>query len=386
MFAFLEKTPALWQNALLTYKPETGELMLLKILLIFVPVVFVLDYMNASPTLIFLAAALAIVPLAGWLGRATEELAMHVGATLGGLLNATFGNATELIIAFFALSAGQADVVKASIIGSIIGNILLVLGFAAFLGGRRHLRLKYNEENIKVLSSMLVIAIIGFMIPAIFDFSERVHFALPANQSLAMDNRLSIGVAIVLIALYVGNLFFSFGSHKDLLSSGDVDEPPAEIWSIQRSITVLLVATILVAFMSEALVAALEGFTASFGLSESFVGLVIIPVVGNAAEHASAVTFALKNKMDLAVTIALGSALQIALLVAPILVLLSWVIGRPMDLVLRSPLELAALIGSVLIGNSVARDGETNWYEGLMLLGVYVILALAFFFTPANGV
>lgn len=360
--------------------------MLLKILLIFVPVVFVLDYMNASPTLIFLAAALAIVPLAGWLGRATEELAMHVGATLGGLLNATFGNATELIIAFFALSAGQTDVVKASIIGSIIGNILLVLGFAAFLGGRRHLRLKYNEENIKVLSSMLVIAIIGFMIPAIFDFSERVHFALPANQSLTMDNRLSFGVAIVLIALYAGNLFFSFGSHKDLLSSGEVAEVPAEVWSIKRSISVLLAATVLVAFMSEALVAALEGFTASFGLSESFVGLVIIPVVGNAAEHASAVTFALKNKMDLAVTIALGSALQIALLVAPILVLLSWVIGRPMDLVLRSPLELAALIGSVLIGNSVARDGETNWYEGLMLLGVYVILALAFFFTPANGV
>ncbi len=360
--------------------------MLLKIMLIFVPVAFVLEYMHASPTLIFLATALAIVPLAGWLSQATEELASHVGATLGGLLNATFGNATELIIAFFALSAGQVDVVKASIIGSIIGNILLVLGFAAFLGGRRHLRLVYNEENIKILSSMLVISIIGFVIPAIFDFSERVHYALPENQSVVMDERLSLGVALVLIALYVGNLFFSFGSHKDILSSGEVPELTAASWSVTRSIAVLLVATVLVAFMSEFLVGALEGFTKSFSLSASFVGLIIIPVVGNAAEHASAVTFALKNKMDLAVTIALGSALQIALLVAPILVLLSWLIGRPMDLVLRSPLELAALIGSVLIGNSIARDGETNWYEGLMLLGVYVILALAFFFTPAARV
>ena len=359
--------------------------MLLKILLIFVPVAFVLEYMDASPTLIFLASALAIVPLAGWLSRATEELAAHVGATLGGLLNATFGNATELIIAFFALSVGQVEVVKASIIGSIIGNILLVLGLAAFLGGRRHLRLVYNEENIKVLSSMLVISIIGFIVPAIFDFSERVHFALPEQQSLVMDQRLALGVSIVLIALYIGNLVFSFGSHKDILSSGEAGELTAESWSITRAITVLLLATVLVAFMSEALVGALEGFTGAIGLSASFVGLIIIPVVGNAAEHASAITFALKNKMDLAVTIAIGSAIQIALLVAPLLVLLSWVIQKPMDLVLHSPLELAALVGSVLIGNSIARDGETNWYEGLMLLGVYAILALAFFFAPTGS-
>lgn len=357
---------------------------MLNLLLLFVPVAFVLDYLGASPTLVFLSSALAIVPLAGWLSRATEELAARTGATIGGLLNATFGNATELIIAFFALTAGQVEVVKASLIGSIIGNILLVMGFAAFFGGRRYLQLTYNVENVKVLSSMLVIAIIAFVVPAIFDFNERVRFAMTETQSMVSDARLSLGVAIVLIGLYVGNLFFSLGTHKDILSTADETELTAASWGVPRAVGVLLLATVLIAFMSEFLVDALEGFTGAIGLSESFVGLIIIPIVGNAAEHASAVTFALKNKMDLAVTIALGSALQIALLVAPLLILLSWVIGRPTDLVLRGPLELTALIGSVLIGNAVARDGETNWYEGLMLLGVYVILALAFFFTPSG--
>ena len=357
---------------------------MLKFFLLFVPVAFVLEYMDASPTLIFLACALAIVPLAGWLGHATEELATHFGAAIGGLLNATFGNATELIIAFFALLAGQVEIVKASLIGSIIGNVLLVLGLAALLGGWRRTRSVFNVENIKILTSMLVIVMIGFIVPATFDFNERVRLADSTSHALALDADLSLGVALVLLALYIGNLVFSLITHKDLLSSSDEIEESSATWSIPYAIGVLVLATVLIAFLSEFLVGALEGFTTTIGLSTTFVGFIIIPIVGNAAEHSSAVTFAMKNKMDLAVVIAIGPALQIALLVAPLLVLLSWVIGSPMDLVLRGPLELIALIGSVLIANSVARDGETNWYEGLMLLGVYIILAIAFFFTPGT--
>jgi Ca2+:H+ antiporter len=360
---------------------------MLNILLIFVPIAFILEYMGASPTWVFVSSALAIVPLAGWLGHATEELASHFGASVGGLLNATFGNATELIVAYFALAAGQAEVVKASIIGSIAGNILLVLGLAAFLGGRKHTRLLYNPHNVNVLASMLVIAMIGFLVPAVLDYNEVVLLEISPAQARITDAQFSLGVAIILIVIYIGSLFFSFGSHRDLLSatSDEVSEPEEHTasWSIPLASGVLVLATVAIAFMSELLVGTLESFTDALGLSPSFVGLIIIPLVGNAAEHTSAITFALKNKMDLAITIALGSALQIALLVAPLLILLSWLISRPTDLVLRSPLELMTLIGSVLIGNSVAHDGEMHWYEGFMLLGVYLIVALAFFFTPA---
>ncbi len=357
--------------------------MLLNILLLFVPIAFFLEYTHASPTYVFLASALAIIPLSGWLGHATEELAARVGATVGGLLNATFGNATELIIAFFALSAGQVDVVKATIVGSIIGNLLLILGLSAFLGGLRYPKMSFNVENVKVLSSMLVITMIGFFVPVVFDYNERVRFAVSEVQSRVTDAEMSLGVSVVLIALYIGNLIFSLGSHRDLLSSSDDDDTttPAT-WSVGKALGVLLLATVLIGFMSEFLVGGLEGFTENLGLSTYFVGLILIPVIGNAAEHTSAITFALKNKMDVSVIISLGSAIQIALLVAPLLVLASWVMGNPIDLVLRGPLDLVALVGAVLIGNSIARDGETNWYEGLMLLGVYVLFAIAFFFTP----
>ena len=362
---------------------------MLNYLLIFVPIAVVLEVMDAPPTFIFVACALAILPLAGLLGHATEELASHLGAAAGGLLNATFGNATELIVAYFALAAGQVEIVKASIIGSIAGNLLLVLGLAALLGGRRHSQLRYNSHNVNALASMLVIAMIAFLMPAVFDFNEVQRLGLPLAQSLISDAEFSLGVAIILIVIYLGNLLFSFVTHKDLLSSSDEmaesakSEAHGASWSVGRASSVLVASTVAIAFMSEFLVGSIDGFTETLGLSPSFVGLIVIPIVGNAAEHASAVTFAMKNKMDLAITIALGSALQVALLVAPLLVLISWLISKPMDLVLRSPLELMTVIGSVLIGNSVARDGEMNWYEGFMLLGVYLILALAFFFTPA---
>lgn len=361
----------------------------LDLLLLCVPLAFVLEYaVSAPPSVVFVVAALAIVPLAGWLSRATEALADRLGSGLGALLNASFGNATELIVAFFALRAGQPEVVKASLIGSIIGNLLLVLGFAAFLGGLRHPRLRYDASRVKIRASLLIIAILGFLVPAVFDFNLRALVNLPAPQSDSADMRLSLGVALVLLALYAASLVYAFRARADPLAgeeeAADAEAATAEgTWPPARAAAVLLAATVAIAFMSEFLVGALGGFTAALDLSTVFVGLIIIPIIGNAAEHASAVTFALKDKMDLSVGIALGSALQIALLVAPLLVLLSWAIGQPMDLVLASPLELVALIGAVLIGNTVARDGEMHWHEGAMLLGVYTILALAFFFTPA---
>lgn len=353
----------------------------MNLLLVFVPVTLALEYLGAADTWVFGAACLAILPLAGLMGRATEALAARSSASVGGLLNATFGNATELIVAFFALSAGKVTVVKASITGSIIGNLLLVLGLALFLGGLRYPTQRFNDQGARLTASLLVISVIAFLVPALFDATER-GFGFTAASVGIDDAQLALWVSFVLIALYLANLVFSLVTHKDLLSSRD-EAQHAPRWSLAAALGVLVAATVAVGVMSEILVGALEGFTEALGLSEFFVGLIIIPIVGNAAEHAAAVMFALRDKMDLAVTIALGSTVQVALLVAPVLVVLSFVIGKPMDLVLSNGLELATLVGAVLIGNSVARDGETNWLEGVMLLGVYLIVALAFFFLPS---
>ncbi|MFN3265350.1 MAG: calcium/proton exchanger [Deinococcales bacterium] len=353
-------------------------------LLILVPVAFILEFLvHPGDTWIFIVSALAILPLAGLMGKATEELAARAGATVGGLLNATFGNATELIIAFFALSAGKFDVVKASITGSIIGNLLLVLGLALFLGGLKYPKQTFNRNTASTAASLLVISIIAFLVPALFDLTEK-QFGISSAQVKIDDANLALGVALVLLALYAANIIFTLVTHKDLLSTADeaTEEHHKTEWSVPVALGVLLGSTVMVGFMSEFLVSSLEGFTKTLNLSEFFVGLIIIPIVGNAAEHASAIVFAMKNRMELAVTIAVGSTIQVALLVAPLLVLLSWLIGKPMDLVLNNPLEIVTLIGAVLIGNSVTKDGETNWLEGFMLLGVYVILALAFFFLP----
>ncbi|HEX7004306.1 MAG TPA: calcium/proton exchanger [Trueperaceae bacterium] len=352
-------------------------------LLAFVPIAFYLEYSRASPASIFVSAGLAILPLAGLLGNATERLAARTNSTVGGLLNATFGNASELIIAFFALEAGKFGVVKASISGSIIGNLLLVLGMALFMGGLRHTTQTFNARTAQVTASLLTISVIAFMVPALFDFTERT-LGVESSAIRVDDARLALGVAIVLIILYTANLVFTLVTHSDLLSTADeTHETGGEAASPFAALSTLVVATVLVAFMAEFLVGSLEGFTRAVGLSEYFVGIIIIPIVGNAAEHAAAVLFAMKGKMDLAVTIALGSTIQVALLVGPLLVVLSFLIGKPMDLVLHNPLELVTLAGAVLIANSVARDGETNWLEGLMLLGVYLIVATAFFFLPS---
>ncbi|AWN23776.1 calcium/proton exchanger [Deinococcus irradiatisoli] len=352
----------------------------LNVMLVFVPIAIYLEVTHGSQTLLFVSAALAILPLAGIMGQATEQLAVKLGSTVGGLLNATFGNATELIIAFFALSAGKFEVVKASIVGSILGNLLLVLGLALLLGGLKFKEQQFNVKSAGTVASLLTISVLALLIPTIFDFTAR---AVAPNQVAALDVRLGDAAAVVLILIYLAYLLFSLRTHRELLSSADShEEHEGPHWSTPLAVGVLLAATVAVAFMSEFLVSSLDAATASLGLSEFFVGLILIPIIGNAAEHAAAVLFAMKNRMELAMTIALGSTVQVALLVAPLLVLAGWIIGQPLDLVV-TPLELAAVAGAVLIANSIVRDGETNWLEGVMLLSVYAILGFAVFYFPA---
>lgn len=353
---------------------------MLKWLLVFIPVTAAFEfYVHPGDTWLFIAAALSIIPIAAMMGEATENLAVRTGPTGGGLLNATFGNATELIIAFFALRAGKIEVVKASITGSMMANLLLVLGLALFLGGLRHKMQIFNKNAAGQLASLLLIVMIAFLVPAMFDVSERVA-GVSAEQTLISDEKFSLAASVVLIGLYICNIIFSLFTHKDVLSPSE-EEHVGPVWSVSRGIATLAVATLGVAWLSEVLVGALEGFSLQLGLSEVFAGLIIIPIIGNAAEHAASV-FAVKNKLDLAVQIALGATIQIALLVAPVLVIASYLIGNPMDLVVHRPLELVGLIGATLITASVTRDGETNWLEGAMLLGVYLLMALAFFFLP----
>lgn len=343
---------------------------ILKYLFIFIPISIIGEFMHLPPTVMFLLAALSIIPLAGLMGEATEEIAFYTGPKIGGFLNATFGNATELIISFFALKAGLFDVVKASIAGSVIGNILLVLGASMLLGGLKHKNQKFNKKVIEVSSSMLLFAVIGLCVPAIFTHTINLSLLNTKYEGL------SIIVAIIMFIIYILSLVFSFYTHKDIYSSEPENDGEAK-WSLKKSIFVLAIATILIAIESEFLVSGVDSLTATLGLSEFFVGIIIIPIIGNAAEHSTAVVMAMKNKMDVAVEIAVGSSLQIILFVAPVLIFLS-LLFTPMSIVFN-PFELVALIASVLIVNRVASDGESNWLEGVQLLSVYFIIAAGFF-------
>ena len=304
------------------------------------------------------------------MGEATEEISFYTGPKIGGFLNATFGNATELIISFFALKAGLFDVVKASIAGSVIGNILLVLGASMLFGGLKHKNQSFNKKVIEVSSSMLLFAVIGLCIPAIF-----THTIDPKLLNTRYEG-LSIVVAIIMFAIYILSLVFSFFTHKDIYSIDHEEEGSAK-WSIKKSIIILAIATILIAIESEFLVSGVDSITATLGLSEFFVGIILIPIIGNAAEHSTAIVMAMKNKMDVSVEIAVGSSLQIILFVAPVLIFLS-LLFTPMSIVFNQ-FELVSLIVSVLIVNRVASDGESNWLEGVQLLSVYLIIAAGFF-------
>lgn len=349
----------------------------LDFLLIFVPVTIALEVLRADPLLVFVSSGLAIIPLAGLLGRATEHLTTHVGAGIGAFLNASLGNAAELIIALVAMREGLHDVVKASLTGSIIGNILLVLGVAMFAGGMKYERQKFNQTASGMGASLLLLAAAGLIIPALFHFTA-------ADRGVAIERELSLTISFVLFAIYVASLLFTLKTHRHLFAgevhnASDLGEQP---WTRGASITVLTVVTCLVALMSEMLVGALEPASHQLGLTQVFVGVILVALVGNAAEHSTAVMVAVKNKMDLAYGIAVGSSLQIALLVAPLLVFASYLFGTPLDLIF-TPFEVAAVTISVLIVGFVAMDGESNWMEGVMLVGVYLMLAIAFFFLPA---
>ena len=356
-------------------------------LLVFVPVAAALQLAGASAGWRFLASALAIIPLAGLMGEATEHLTARLGPGIGGLLNATFGNAAELIIALFALSRGLDDVVKASLTGSIIGNLLLVLGASVLAGGLRHRVQRFDKTAAGVGGTLMTLAAVGMLVPALFHHLVEVKGGV-APGTVRLEHGLSVGVCVVLLSTYGLYLLFTLKTHKDLFNPTDAPLAPpghsAAGWSIRRSTLTLVVATSFVAWMSEVLVGAVEQTSQALGLSGVFMGVIVVAIVGNAAEHSTAILMARKNQMDLAVGIALGSAVQIALFVAPVLVLSSFLRGTPMDLRFTT-LEVVAVILSVLIARMVAEDGESNWLEGAMLLMMYAILGLAFYFLPAGA-
>lgn len=350
-------------------------------LLAFLPVAVFLE--RARPEAhawIFVTSALAIVPLAGWLGRATEHLASHTGEGVGGLLNATFGNAAEMIIAAAAIQRGLYDVVKASLTGSIIGNVLLVAGLAIFAGGLKHPAQRFQAVAARAQSTLLTLAGISLVVPAMF------HYLAGGGVGQAAENDLSLEISLVLLAIYAAHLVFSLVTHKSLFrglpSSEEAPEEHGMPWSVGKSVAVLAVATALVAWMSEVLVGSVEQAAHAWGMTSLFIGVIVVAIIGNAAEHSSAVLFALKNKMDLSISIAIGSSIQIALFVAPVLVIASRFVGpRPMDLVF-SPAEVLAVVLAVVIVGEIASDGESNWLEGAMLLAVYLILGISFYFLP----
>lgn len=386
--------------------------MIFLILLLLVPVALVLEYfVHASPLWIFGVSILAIVPLAEWVRRATEQIAKVAGSAIGGLLNVTFGNAAELILALFVLYAGHQNVVKAQITGSIIGNSLFGLGIAILVGswGREHQTFK--RERAGLLSSLLILALFALLIPALFDYTERGFYSDPNPGRL--DEHLSLGASVVLILVYAGNLVYTLVTHRDVFARKDDtdsgqgsaphgteddgtknegkqheetkgargnDSEGESTWSLWRSLVVLFGATATIAWMAELLSGALESTADSLGLTPFFLGVVVLGIIGNAAEYIAAFYFARQDRMGLVLTIMVGSTIQVALFTAPVLVLVSYFTGHPMNLVFDNPLELVAIAAAAFTVNAIAADGETTWFEGVLLIGVYALLALAFFF------
>ena len=346
-------------------------------LLLFVPLSLALRYpVEAPPAWVFLASAAAITVLADWIRRSTEQLAERAGSTIGGLLNVSFGNTAELMLALFILSRAQTRVVQAQITGSIIGTTLLFLGISALVGGVGRARQTFNQAGAGLLSTLLFLVVIAILLPAVFDLTERAA-APEANISL-MDERLSLGVSVVLLLLYAANLIYTLITHRDVFA-GDAPSGKAE-WGVPRALAVMMAGTGLIALEAELASAALEATSTQLGLSPVFMGVVVLALVGTAADLFAAVVFARQDRMDIVFNMCIGSAIQLALVVAPVLVLASWVIGRPMNLVFGSPLDLFAIAGAAFIVRSVAADGETTWFEGLLLVGVYLLFALAYYF------
>jgi len=343
-----------------------------KVLLIFVPLSLFAEYVHFSPIAIFILASLAILPLAKYIGESTEEISVHTGPALGGLLNATFGNATELIISVFALQAGLTEMVKASITGSIIGNLLLILGMALFFGGLGKDEQAFNTTAARTSASTLFLATAAIVMPAVFVLTSE-------DPSAVTIETLSIAVSIIMAVSYLASLLFSLHTHKHLYTA-DTAECSAR-WSVKKSVTVLLVSTVAVAVMSEILVGSIEPLAESLGWTELFIGMIFVAIIGNAAEHVSAITIAIKGRMDLSLQIAIGSTTQIAMFVVPVLVFTSYFFETPMNLIFTT-FELAAIVSAVLMVKSIIEDGKSNWFEGLQLLGTYGIMIVVSFLHP----
>lgn len=354
-------------------------------LLVFVPIAVGFEHFAPSNHIaIFFFACAAIIPLAGWMGRATEHLAEKAGEGVGGFLNATFGNAAEMIIAIMALRKGLDSVVKASLTGSILGNILLVLGAAVLSGGFKYPSQRFNATAARSQSTMLILAAVALIAPAGFHHLS----GLSASTGKLVEGRLSFDISLVLLATYACGLIFSLHTHKGLFAGEGGHGHPAEggkAWSVGKSVAILAAATSMVAWMSEILVGSVEATAKDLGMTQVFIGVVVVAIIGNAAEHSTAIFAAMRNRMDLSIGIAIGSSVQIAMFVAPFLVLLSYVIApHPMDLVFSVP-EVLAVALAVAISGQIASDGESNWLEGVQLLAVYVILALVFYFLPESA-
>ncbi len=360
--------------------------MIFLILLALVPASLILAYVvHAPPLWTFCVAILAIVPLADWIRRATEQLARIAGPAIGGLLNVSFGNAAELVLALFVLRAGHPEVVKAQITGSIVGNALLGLGIAVVAGSWGRERQTFNRKRAGLLSSLFILAAAGLLVPALFDLTERSVYGVQHTQG--PDERLSLGASVVLIFVYCANLVYTLVTHRDVFSGcnkTENDESSKEGgWSTWRAIAVLVGATVAIAFEAKMVSDSLEPAAVALHVSTFFLGIVPLAIIGNAAEYFAAVSFARQDRMGLTMNITVGSTIQVALLTAPLLVLVSYAIGRPMTLVFQNPLELVAVTVSAFAVNAIAQDGETTWFEGVLLLGVYFILALAFLFASA---
>jgi Ca2+:H+ antiporter len=357
------------------------------ILVPFIPAAILLEFVfHASPLVLFGISAAGVIPTAALMGRATEELAVRSGPGIGGLLNVTFGNAPELIIALFALNAGLHEVVKASIIGSILGNILLVLGAAMLVGGLGRERQSFDRTAANAQSLMLLLAAVALVMPAVFELVQGSGLPSAGEERIDYDStveNLSLVVAVILIGSYVAGLLFSLKTHKALFNPVAADEGHGdhhgEPWTIKKAVIALACAGIAVGVMSEILVGSISEASETVGLSEFFVGVIVVAIVGNAAEHWVAILVAYKNKMDLAVNIAVGSSAQIALFVAPVLVMGSYVLGpHPMALVFNG-FEIAGVLLAILVATHITNDGESTWFEGLQLLAVYAVLGATFF-------
>jgi Ca2+:H+ antiporter len=361
----------------------------LRYLLIFVPLAVAAELLHWPPLTIFAFSCIALIPLAGLLGEATEELSIHTGPKIGGLLNATLGNAAELIITIVALSQGQLDLVKASITGSILGNLLLILGASLLLGGLRNGLQRFDRSLAGVSATMMTLAVIGLIIPTLFELLHEIQGGhldvFNTNINDPALNALSLWVAGILILLYLLSLIFTFQTPQREEHSGTDDHSEEEAahqakWSVPISLGVLAASTVAIVFLSEFLVGAVEPVVESLGVSKLFLGVIIIPIVGNVAEHIVGVQVALKNKMDLSLSISLGSSMQVALFVAPLLVFISLLFGQELTLYF-SLFEVATLTLAVFSATLVSVDGESNWLEGAQLLAVYIVVALGFYYT-----